>query len=159
MPAKGVNGDDPATMVTSSLSAVASSASRSPGEPHCAALQVTVLDPTPGLGASHHGAGMLAPVTEVHYGEEDLLRLNLASATRYPSFVAELEDASGTSVGYRATGTLAVAFDVDDKAALDHLHDYQASLGLSSQPVHRPRVPRARALPFNGCSWRPAGRR
>ena len=98
-------------------------------------VQVTVLDPAPGLGASHHGAGMLAPVTEVHYGEEDLLRLNLASATRYPSFVAELEDASGTPVGYRATGTLAVAFDVDDKAALDHLHEYQASLGLSSQPV------------------------
>jgi glycine oxidase len=98
-------------------------------------LSVTVLDPAPGMGASHHGAGMLAPVTEVHYGEEDLLRLNLASATRYPTFVAELEEASGTPVGYRATGTLAVAFDADDKAALDDLHGYQASLGLSSQPV------------------------
>ena len=98
-------------------------------------LTVTVLDPTPGMGASHHGAGMLAPVTEVHYGEEDLLRLNLASATRYPSFVAELEDASGTPVGYRTTGTLAVAFDTDDKAALDQLHEYQSSLGLRSQPV------------------------
>jgi glycine oxidase len=98
-------------------------------------LSVTVLDPTPGMGASHHGAGMLAPVTEVHFGEEDLLRLNLASAARYPSFVAELEEASGTPVGYRATGTLAVAFDADDKAALDDLHGYQASLGLSSQPV------------------------
>jgi len=98
-------------------------------------LAVTVLDPAPGMGASHHGAGMLAPVTEVHYGEEDLLRLNLASATRYPSFVAELEEASGTPVGYRATGTLAVAFDADDKAALDDLHGYQSSLGLRSQPV------------------------
>ena len=55
-------------------------------------LAVTVLDPRTGMGASHHGAGMLAPVTEVHYGEEDLLRLNLASAARYPSFVAELEE-------------------------------------------------------------------
>ena len=98
-------------------------------------LAVTVLDPAPGMGASHHGAGMLAPVTEVHYGEEDLLRLNLASATRYPSFVAELEEASGTPVGYRATGTLAVAFDADDKAALDDLHEYQISLGLRSQPA------------------------
>jgi glycine oxidase len=98
-------------------------------------LAVTVLDPAPGMGASHHGAGMLAPVTEVHYGEEDLLRLNLASATRYPSFVAELEESSGTPVGYRATGTLAVAFDADDKAALDDLHGYQSSLGLGSQPV------------------------
>ncbi|HZV25720.1 MAG TPA: glycine oxidase ThiO [Acidothermaceae bacterium] len=98
-------------------------------------LTVTVLDPAPGMGASHHGAGMLAPVTEVHYGEEDLLRLNLAAALRYPSFVEELEESSGTAVGYRATGTLAVAFDADDKAALDDLHGYQATLGLSSQPV------------------------
>ena len=98
-------------------------------------LSVTVLDPAPGMGASHHGAGLLAPVTEVHYGEEDLLALNLASATRYPSFVAELEEASGTPVGYRATGTLAIAFDADDKATLDDLHEYQSSLGLRSQPV------------------------
>jgi len=98
-------------------------------------LAVTVLDPAPGTGASHHGAGMLAPVTEVHYGEEDLLRLNLASAVRYPSFVEELEESSGTTVSYRATGTLAVAFDADDKAALDDLHGYQASLGLRSQPL------------------------
>jgi len=98
-------------------------------------LAVTLLDPAPGTGASHHGAGMLAPVTEVHYGEEDLLRLNLVAALRYPSFVEELEESSGTTVGYRETGTLAVAFDADDKAALDDLHGYQASLGLSSQPV------------------------
>jgi glycine oxidase len=98
-------------------------------------LTVTVLDPAPGSGASHHAAGMLAPVTEVHYGEEDLLRLNLSAAQRYPSFVAELEQAAGTPVGYRATGTLAVAFDADDKAALDELHGYQSGLGLVSQPV------------------------
>jgi glycine oxidase len=71
----------------------------------------------------------------MHYGEESLLALNLASARRYPSFVEELEEASGTTVGYRVCGTLAVAFDADDKAALNDLHRYQASLGLSSQPV------------------------
>ncbi len=98
-------------------------------------LRVTLLDPDPGNGASHYAAGMLAPVTEVHYGEEALLALNLASARRYPSFVAELEEASRTTVGYRACGTLAVAFDTDDKAALDDLHAYQESLGLSSRPL------------------------
>jgi glycine oxidase len=95
-------------------------------------LTVTVLDPAPGSGASHHAAGMLAPVTEVHYGEEDLLRLNLEAAKGYPSFVAELEEFSGTPVGYRESGTLAIAFDDDDKAALDDLHRYQSSLGLTS---------------------------
>ena len=98
-------------------------------------LSVSVVDPEPGSGASRYGAGMLAPVTEVHYGEEDLLRLNLASARRYPSFVAELEAASGLTVDYRACGTLAVAFDADDRAALDDLHKYQASLGLASRPL------------------------
>jgi len=98
-------------------------------------LSVTVVDPAPGGGASHYAAGMLAPVTEVHYGEESLLALNLVSARRYPSFVAELEEASGTTVGYRECGTLAIAFDADDKAALNDLHEYQASLGLSSQPL------------------------
>jgi glycine oxidase len=98
-------------------------------------LSVTVVDPSPGSGASHYAAGMLAPVTEVHYGEEALLALNLASSGAYPSFVAELEEAARTTVGYRECGTLAVAFDADDKAALNDLHRYQASLGLSSQPL------------------------
>ena len=57
-----------------------------------AGLSVTLVDPAPGAGASWAAAGMLAPVTEVHYGEEALLALNLASAARYPSFVAELEE-------------------------------------------------------------------
>lgn len=98
-------------------------------------LRVAVVDPNPGSGASHYAAGMLAPVTEVHYGEEDLLRLNLAAARRYPSFVAELEEQARTTVGYRECGTLAIAFDADDRAALDDLHKYQSSLGLASTPL------------------------
>jgi glycine oxidase len=98
-------------------------------------LTVTVIDPEPGAGASHHAAGMLAPVTEVHYGEESLLRLNLAAARRYPSFVAELEESAVARVGYRTSGTLAVAFDADDKRLLDDLHRYQLGLGLSSAPM------------------------
>jgi len=43
-------------------------------------LEVTVVDPDPGQGASWLAAGMLAPVSEAHYGEEALLALNLASA-------------------------------------------------------------------------------
>lgn len=96
-------------------------------------LSVSVADPEPGRGASHAAAGMLAPVTEVHYGEEPLLRLNLESARRYPSFVAELEEDAGTTVGYRACGTLAVAADADDHAWLGELHRFQAELGLDSE--------------------------
>ena len=59
-----------------------------------AGLRVTVVDQAPGRGASWAAAGMLAPVTEVHYGERPLLGLNLAAAGRWPSFAAEVEEAA-----------------------------------------------------------------
>jgi glycine oxidase len=76
---------------------------------------------------------MLAPVTEVHYGEEPLLALNLESSRRYPAFVEELEDASGIDTGYRRCGTLMVALDADEARALDDLHRFQCGLGLEAQ--------------------------
>ncbi|WP_326808754.1 MULTISPECIES: glycine oxidase ThiO [unclassified Streptomyces] len=96
-------------------------------------LRVTVVDPEPGGGAARVAAGMLAAVTELHYGEETLLALNLASAARYPDFVAELEEAAGLPTGYRACGTLAVALDADDRAHLRELHALQQRCGLDSQ--------------------------
>ncbi|MFE7568823.1 glycine oxidase ThiO [Streptomyces sp. NPDC057539] len=96
-------------------------------------LRTAVTDPEPGGGAARVAAGMLAAVTELHHGEETLLGLNLASAARYPDFVAELEEASGQDTGYRACGTLAVALDTDDRAQLRELHDLQQRSGLMSQ--------------------------
>ncbi|MFF3456209.1 glycine oxidase ThiO [Streptomyces sp. NPDC002730] len=96
-------------------------------------LRVAVADPEPGGGAAQVAAGMLAAVTELHYGEQTLLGLNLESARRYPAFVAELEEASGQSVGYRACGTLAVALDADDRAHLRELHTLQRQSGLESE--------------------------
>ena len=98
-------------------------------------LRVALADPEPGSGASYAAAGMLAPVTEAHYGEERLLRLNLASAGRYPAFAEELEQIAGTPSGYTARGTLAVAFDQDDRAALGELAAFHHRLGLESDPV------------------------
>ncbi|WP_418956593.1 glycine oxidase ThiO [Streptomyces tritici] len=95
-------------------------------------LRTAIADPDPGGGAARVAAGMLAAVTELHYGEETLLGLNLASARRYPDFVAELADATGLDVGYRACGTLAVALDSDDRAHLRELHALQARCGLDS---------------------------
>ncbi|HEV2873269.1 MAG TPA: FAD-dependent oxidoreductase, partial [Actinomycetota bacterium] len=75
-------------------------------------------------------AGMLAPDTEVHYCERLLLQLNLDAAARWPSFAAEVEEASGRPVGYRPGGTLAVARDADDNAALEDLYQFQLRCGL-----------------------------
>jgi len=91
---------------------------------------VAVVDPTPGAGASHVAAGMLAPVTEVHYGEQSLLALNLASAARWPDFAAELEHVTGQCIGYRRDGTLAVAADDDELRVLDTVRQFQESLCL-----------------------------
>jgi glycine oxidase len=98
-----------------------------------AGMTVTVVDDAPGRGASWAAAGMLAPVTELHYGEDELLALNLASAARWPGFAAQVEEASGQPVGYRPGGTLAVARDADDNAALEDLYRFQVRCGLDVQ--------------------------
>ena len=64
---------------------------------------VTVVDESPGTGASYAAAGMLAPVTEVAYGEEALLALSRESLARYPAFAAELLAATGLDVGLRTS--------------------------------------------------------
>jgi glycine oxidase len=96
-------------------------------------LATTLVDPDPGGGAAQVAAGMLAAVTELHYGEQTLLALNLASARRYPEFAAELTDLTGHDLGYRRCGTLAVALDADDRAHLRELHALQERSGLESE--------------------------
>src|SRR5271166_2445802 len=70
---------------------------------------VTVVDPDPGRGATWAAAGMLAPVGEAHFGEEDLASLNLAAARKWPGFARDLEVAAGRTVHFRRDGTLLVA--------------------------------------------------
>lgn len=96
-------------------------------------LVTALVDPEPGGGAAQVAAGMLAAVTELHYGEQTLLSLNLASAGRYPEFAAELTDVTGHDLGYRRCGTLAVALDADDRAHLRELHALQQRSGLESE--------------------------
>jgi len=93
-------------------------------------MRVAVVDPSPGSGSSWAAAGMLAPVTEVHYGEEPLLALNRSSAALWPEFARQLEAASGLPVGYLACGTLLVAAEEADLALLEELHGFQQELGL-----------------------------
>jgi len=104
---------------------------------------VTVVDPAPGTAASHASAGMLCPVNEVRYGEEGLVALHLAAYERWPAFAAQLEAASGTDVGLRCDGALAVALDDDDLRALEQVRRFQEELGL---PVRRLRSRDCREL-------------
>jgi glycine oxidase len=93
-------------------------------------LRVRVYDPSPGQGASHASAGMLAPVSEAYFGETELTRLLVESAARWPAFREELEAVAGVPIGYRDEGTLVVALTPDDLAQVERLREYQASLGL-----------------------------
>lgn len=92
---------------------------------------ILVIDAGHAGSASSVAAGMLAPVTEATFGEEDLLRLNLESASRYPSFLEELSESSGMNVSSYAQGTLFIALDRDQKEELSRLFEFQSSLGLS----------------------------
>ncbi len=96
-------------------------------------LSVVLADPDPGRGASYAAAGMLTPVAEAAYAEHELFHLGCASLHRYPSFVAELADATGQNVGFRQSGTLLVGYDADDLAAIAEHAILRESFGAPSQ--------------------------
>ena len=94
--------------------------------------RVAVFDPTPGQGASAVGAGMLAPVTEATWHDTTLVELNIRAAKEWPAFARELEEKSGRPTGFRGCGTVHAAFDASDKAALEEIVEFEASLGLDA---------------------------
>lgn len=106
-------------------------------------LRVAVLDRgQAGGGTSRVAAGMLAPIAEMTPAEEPLLELGLRSARSYPSFVEELTEAAGVDgVGYTRAGTLLVARDNDEAAALERELALRLRFGLA---VERLRASEAR---------------
>lgn len=98
-----------------------------------------------GAGASRVAAGMLAPVSEVEFGEHGrrALELGLRSATMWPAFAEELEQASGFTVGLQRKGTLVVAHDDDEARELERQLALRASLGLRAERL-RPSQARER---------------
>jgi glycine oxidase len=99
-----------------------------------AGARVCVLERAePPAGATNVAAGMLAPVSELSYGERDLLAMMLASGALWPDFVAEVEAASGVDTGFRTTGALHVALDRDEAGELRRRHELQQELGLEAE--------------------------
>jgi glycine oxidase len=93
---------------------------------------VAVIDPAPATGATYAAAGMLAPVSELHYQEEDLLELMLASARLYPTFIEPL---GAARAGYRTTATITVGADPADRQSLADLRQAQLAHGLSVEQL------------------------
>ena len=98
-------------------------------------LTVTVLErgALPSMdAASNVAAGMLAPVSEVEFGDAGgrLLELGLSAARAWPGAAALLAEASGLDPGLRRSGTLVLARDRDELEALEHEQAYRERLGL-----------------------------
>ena len=107
-------------------------------------LRVVVLDrAVPGEGTSRVAAGMIAPIAEAAPKEPALLALASQSARDYPAFIDELRATGAPDPGYRRCGTLLVARDPDEAAALERELAFRRSLEL---PVRRLRGSEARAL-------------
>ncbi len=118
-------------------------------------LAVTVLDRgVPGRGATWAAAGMLAPTVELGFEELDLYALSRESLARWPAFAAELESATGLTIGLRTEGTLVVADDRDSLLRLRRLFDFQKTNGApvewlsgeaarEREPLLSPRIPAA----------------
>jgi len=79
---------------------------------------VEVVDERPvAMGATQASAGVLAPYIEARE-DSPLLDLAVRSLNLYDDFIARVADDSGIAVPYRRTGTLDVATDESELAAL-----------------------------------------
>jgi glycine oxidase len=131
MPAKGAHVDADVVIVGGGVigTAIAWRASRE-------GIDVTLVDPDDDKDkASLVAAGMLGPVSESVFGEQHLLNLNLLAISRFPGFNEELEEAAGLVTGLRTEGTLSVAYDSDDLAALKRLTAFRHSIGLAAEEL------------------------
>jgi glycine oxidase len=96
--------------------------------------RVVVVDPSPGQGASYAAAGMLSPSAEVWHGEDDVLRLGLASLALWPEYAARL------GVVLRAAGTLLVGSDAGDLQQVQRQVALLARHGRPAEAMDRRRL-------------------
>src|SRR6266853_2401864 len=100
-----------------------------------AGLRVAVFDRQhPGQEASWASAGILSPAPE-NPGMVAMVPLGKASLALSPEFVAQVEETSSRSVGFRPKGTLEALFSHDTKAKLSTIIALHHGLGLKAEPL------------------------
>jgi glycine oxidase len=101
---------------------------------------VTVFDKgAMGGEASWAGAGMLAPGGEI-LATSPIADLALEARRLYPSFVRELEEASGSRIDFEQCGALDLAYSAEDWRALEARVAPQAALGIRSEALEPDRA-------------------
>jgi glycine oxidase len=100
-----------------------------------AGLSVGVFEKgEPGREASWASAGILSPAPEAP-GMIPIVPLAKASMALYPGFVANVEEISGQSVGFRPLGTMDALFSRDAARDLSTLIALHHGLGLRAEPL------------------------
>jgi glycine oxidase len=100
-----------------------------------AGLHVAVFDrQKPGQEASWASAGIISPAPE-NPGMIATVDLGKRSAALYPEFVAQVEEISGQSTGFRRKGTLEALFSHEAKAELSTIIALHHGLGLKAEPL------------------------
>src|SRR3989454_7289972 len=100
-----------------------------------AGLRVAVFDrQKPGQEASWASAGIISPAPE-NPGMIATVELGKKSIALYPEFVAQVEEISGRSAGFRPKGTLEALFSHDTKAELSTIIALHHGLGLKAEPL------------------------
>jgi glycine oxidase len=100
-----------------------------------AGLSVGVFEKgEPGREASWASAGILSPAPEAP-GMIPIVPLAKASMGLYPGFVANVEEMSGQSVGFRPFGTMDALFSRDATRDLSTLIALHHGLGLRAEPL------------------------
>ena len=95
---------------------------------------VTVFDRgEAGRAASWVAAGMLAPVSEFGFENEDFLQFGQRSMQMYPRFLDELEADCGRRVSLDTRGTMMVGFHRDDTERIRRIYEFRSHKGLPVQ--------------------------
>ena len=100
-----------------------------------AGFEVTLIDPDPISGATHHAGGMLAPTAEVQYQQHELVPLMRESAQLYPDLIRRVGQHTDLPTGYRTEGTLLIGADRADGQHLTELIEYVKAADLDIEPL------------------------
>src|SRR5699024_3560343 len=100
-----------------------------------AGFKVTLIDPDPISGATHHAGGMLAPTAEVQYQQQALVPLMKESAQLYPDLIQRVGQHTDLPTGYRTEGTVLIGADRADAQHLAELIDYIKAEDLDIEPL------------------------
>ncbi len=111
---------------------------------------VTVMDPSPGGGATRAAAGMIAPHAEVAPGERANFELQRHALAAWRSLSAELTTFATSSIDITVTGTLLGGWDASDRRLVEQFRVVADDYGVESIVVRRGEDPRV----FEGLSDR-----